>query len=1171
MTTTASRVTTAAPDPAVSERLAAAAPDLHRMIETVMTEYADRPAAAVRARRVVTDETGRRRTEPIADVVTLTYADLWSRAGVLARHLVDHVAPGGVLATLGFASSDYVVAELATVRLGAVALPLQTGASVDRLVDIAAEAGPTALVVDSEHLRTAAALATRSDIAAVVVMNHDARVDDDLDRLAEARAAVPDGVEVVPLVDVLGRAAGEDAPTVDLPTLTPDPERLAALVYTSGSTGTPKGAMHTDALVARQWAANLLDGTGPFGAPDAGPGPVVALDYLPMSHLAGRALVTSTLAAGGTVHFAATSDLSTLLDDFALARPTTVLLVPRVCDLVRSEADAAVDRRARETGRTADEVRAQVHADLRDRVFGGRVASAVVGTAPATPDAVATVSDVLGVPVHDMYGSTEAGHVLVDGVLMRPPVLDYRLEDVPELGYSTADRPHPRGELLLRTASLTPGYYRRADATAGVMTDDGFYRTGDVFAEIGPDRLQYVDRRKNVVKLAQGEFVALSHLDAVYAASDAVDQIHVHGDGTRSYVLAVVVPAAGRTPRDVITSLQEIARREGLASYEVPRDVVVADEPFTTANGLLSGANKQLRPAISARYADALEARYREIDGGGRDRLEALRNDVATTPTVDVVRRAAAGLLGLAEEDVAATDRFTDLGGDSLSAVSFGAILRDLFDVEVPVTAVVSPTADLAAVAESVDRARATAESGDTASTLTFESVHGTDPDEVLADDLTPERVLGSDFSAAARRAEGPRDNVRTVLVTGATGYLGRFLLLDWLERMDAVDGRVVTLVRARSAEDARRRLDATFGAIGDARGVGAGDHAVDPELMDRWTSLADRRLDIEVGDVARPRLGLSDERWDRLADDVDHIVHPAAMVNHALPYREMFSPNVGGTAEVIRLATTHHLKPVDYLSTVAVAAGVASLTEDGDVRLESPRRSLGGEYANGYATSKWAGEVLLRNTFDAVGLPVTVFRSNMILAHPRWRGQVNVPDVFTRTLASVAACSLAPRTFYAASGAERPRAHYDGLPVDFTAAAIAELGSRDRRDFRTYHVVNPHHDGISWDVVIDWLEDAGVSVDRIDDHDEWYRRFHDALSALPEPMRSHSVLPLIHAYREPTPPLDGSPIPAERFRAAVRESLAPRWSDIPHLGPDLVAKYVRDLEALGIVALQRA
>jgi len=525
------------------------------------------------------------------------------------------------------------------------------------------------------------------------------------------------------------------------------------------------------------------------------------------------------------------------------------------------------------------------------------------------------------------------------------------------------------------------------------------------------------------------------------------------------------------------------------------------------------------------------------------------------------VRRAAAGLLGLPDDDVAATDRFTDLGGDSLSAVTFGAMLRDLVDVEVPVTAVVSPTADLADVAAAIDRGRATAQSGDTDSTLTFESVHGADPDEVVADDLTPDRVLGPDFQAAARRADGPREDVRTVLVTGATGYLGRFLLLDWLERMDAVDGRVVTLVRARSAEDARRRLDATFGVTGE--------HAVDPELRDRWTDLANRRLDIEVGDVARPRLGLSDERWTRLAQDVDHIVHPAAMVNHALPYREMFSPNVGGTAEVIRLAATHHLKPVDYLSTVAVAAGVEALTEDGDIRIESPRRSLGGDYANGYATSKWAGEVLLRNTFDAVGLPVTVFRSNMILAHPRWRGQVNVPDVFTRTLASVTACSLAPRTFYSASAGERPRAHYDGLPVDFTAAAIAELGHRDRRGYRTYHVVNPHHDGISWDTVIDWLEDAGVSVERIDDHDEWYRRFHDALTALPEPMRSHSVLPLIHAYREPTPPLDGSPIPAERFRAAVRESLAPRWSDIPHLGPDLVAKYVRDLDALDIVSLQ--
>lgn len=107
--------------------------------------------------------------------------------------------------------------------------------------------------------------------------------------------------------------------------------------------------------------------------------------------------------------------------------------------------------------------------------------------------------------MHDAYGSTEAGGgLVVDNRVRRPLVIDYKLVDVPELGYRTTDTPHPRGELLLKTTTMIPGYYRRPDITAQVFDADGFYRTGDIVAEIGPDRLRYLDRRNNVLKLSQG-------------------------------------------------------------------------------------------------------------------------------------------------------------------------------------------------------------------------------------------------------------------------------------------------------------------------------------------------------------------------------------------------------------------------------------------------------------------------------------------------------------------------------------------------------------------------------------------------------------------------------------------------------------------------------------------
>ena len=144
----------------------------------------------------------------------------------------------------------------------------------------------------------------------------------------------------------------------------------------------------------------------------------------------------------------------------------------------------------------------------------------------------------------DGYGLTELGMVTRDTLIARPPVIDYKLVDVPELGYYLTDKPYPRGELLVKTATATPGYYKRPEVTAEVFDADGYYRTGDVMAEIEPDRLVYVDRRNNVLKLAQGEFVAVAHLEAVFAGASLVRQIFVYGNSERSSLLAVVVPTA---------------------------------------------------------------------------------------------------------------------------------------------------------------------------------------------------------------------------------------------------------------------------------------------------------------------------------------------------------------------------------------------------------------------------------------------------------------------------------------------------------------------------------------------------------------------------------------------------------------------------------------------------
>ncbi|MGH3632756.1 MAG: thioester reductase domain-containing protein, partial [Mycobacterium sp.] len=510
------------------------------------------------------------------------------------------------------------------------------------------------------------------------------------------------------------------------------------------------------------------------------------------------------------------------------------------------------------------------------------------------------------------------------------------------------------------------------------------------------------------------------------------------------------------------------------------------------------------------------------------------------------------------------------LGGDSLSAMRLIAAINTGLDAGLGVRAVFeAPSVRrlsqqlsryASAVEDHADDIGADRKPGATGPS--FASVHGRDTTEVHAGDLTLDKFIDTTTLDAAPTLPGASAEVRTVLLTGVTGFLGRYLALEWLERMDLVDGTLICLVRAKSDEDARRRLAKTF-------------DSGDPELLRRFQELAADRLEVIAGDKSEPNLDLDDQTWQRLADTVDLIVDPAALVNGVLPYSELFGPNVVGTAELIRLALTTKLKPYAYVSTANVGDQIepSAFTEDVDIRVISPTRANDGSYANGYGNSKWAGEVLLREANDLCGLPVAVFRCDMILADTTYVGQLNVSDLFTRMVLSVVATGIAPGSFYQLDAdGNRQRAHFDALPVEFVAEAIATLSAQVVDGFETYHVMNPHDDGIGLDEYADWLIEAGYPIQRIDDFGEWLQRFETALHALPDRQRQHSplrALPLHnsnHLHLQPAEPIRGSLAPTNRFRAAVQEAKIGPDNDIPHVSAPIIIKYVTDLQLLGLL-----
>ncbi|WP_328606797.1 carboxylic acid reductase [Amycolatopsis sp. NBC_00345] len=1132
---------------------------LPQIVQTLMDGYADRPALGQRATRLVEDpQTGRTALELLSRFDTITYRETWDRARAIATALTgDPVRPGDRVCVLGFASIDYTTIDLALIRLGAVSIPLQATAPHDRLGPIVAETGPNVLASSLDSLDDAVELVLAGpSVKRLIVFDYHPEVDDQRETFEAARTRLAEAggpVALETLATVLER--GRSLPAAPA-AVSDEPDPLALLIYTSGSTGSPKGAMYPERLVANFWRRSAAWLPGVRGS--SGAAPSIVLGFMPMSHLMGRVILYTALRNGGTAYFAAKSDLSTLLEDLALVRPTALDFVPRIWEMLFQHFQSQLHRRAAD-GLDAATLEAEVVADMRQNVLGGRFLSALTGSAPISPELRAWVESLTDLHVMNAYGATEIGMVLRDGLVSRPPVIEYKLVDVPDLGYFTTDRPHPRGELAVKSVNVFGGYYNRPEVTAGVFDADGFYHTGDIVTETEPDHLAYLDRRNFVLKLSQGEFVTVSRLEAVFAESPLVSQIYVYGNSARTYLLAIVVPtedALASTGGDALKSsisrsLRDIAKTAALQSYEIPRDFLVETTPFSLENGLLTDIRKLARPKLKERYAPRLEQLYQDLAEAETDELQTLRQGGADRPVLETIIQAVGALLGTSADELRPESRFTELGGDSLSGLTFANLLRDIFGVEVSAGVLVSPANDLRSIAAHIEKLRAPG-----AKRPTFTAVHGQNTTEIRAADLTLDKFLDAEILAAAPNLPSAGPEARTVLLTGATGFLGRYLALEWLERLSIVDGKLICLVRAKDDAAARQRLDETF-------------DSGDPELLAHYRSLADGHLEVLAADKGEPNLGLDQAVWQRLADTVDLIVDPAAMVNHVLGYDQLFGPNVVGTAELIRLALTSRLKPYTYVSTLGVGDGIepSAFTEKADIREASPVRKSRDSYANGYADSKWAGEVLLREANDLCGLPVSVFRCDMIMTDTRYAGQLNVPDMFTRTMLSLAATGIAPASFYELDAdGHRQRAHYDGLPVDFIAEAITTIGTQVVTGFETYHVSNPHDDGISMDTYVDWLIEAGYRIERIPGYDAWLQRFEAAMRALPDQQRQHSLLPLLHNYQRPTPPSDTGMGSAEQFRAAVQRANIPPDKDIPHITPTVIVKYLSNLKLLGLL-----
>ncbi|MFE3638811.1 thioester reductase domain-containing protein, partial [Streptomyces sp. NPDC059168] len=334
----------------------------------------------------------------------------------------------------------------------------------------------------------------------------------------------------------------------------------------------------------------------------------------------------------------------------------------------------------------------------------------------------------------------------------------------------------------------------------------------------------------------------------------------------------------------------------------------------------------------------------------------------------------------------------------------------------------------------------------------------------------------------------------RRVLLTGATGFLGGHMLLDLLRHSDA---HVYCLVRADDEAAATERL------AGQLRGYRL-----------PWSSEIRRRITVLPGDIRRPRLGLTDERWHTLAHELDGVVGVAAAVDFLRGYRSLRGSNVLGALTLAELAATGRPKPLHHISSIAVfnEVGITSMGED------DPLAHID-RLVSGYDQSKWAAEVALRRARDH-GLVVTALRPGGIGGHTR-TGAYNPQDLSSGLISAFGRFRTVPAF-----------RHLNAAPVDWVSrVAVAAICEPDAWGF-DYNLTGVPN---TLDDVVRDMALGGMHV-RVEDWDEWRTGTLSRLEDEPVPelgflsrvLRSPTALKLCEAT------LTGPAAQAERTDALV-------------------------------------
>jgi long-chain acyl-CoA synthetase len=540
------------------------------------------------------------------------------------------VKPGDRVGVFSTNRPEWHSADFAITGAGGVTVPVYFNESPERMTYILKHAGVKVIMVAGEpQLRKL--LECRSRLP-------------DLDQIIAVDAGPDVPTECLRYDTLIATAGGAEVAAYRMRASQVLPGQLASIIYTSGTTGEPKGVMLTHTNIC----SNVTDSCVSF---DMHPGVDIALSFLPLAHIYGRTMDYVLLFGGVTLGYV--EDVNQLPQALLEVRPHILAAVPRVFEKIyarimeqgskttgarRNIFDWAMDVAKRAApwrcGLKSASPMLKAQWSLANKLVftkiragtGGNLRAVFSGGAPLSKD-LAEFFWSIGVPIYQGYGLTETSPVLTS--------------NYPDNRVGSAGKPIPNvliriaedGEILAKGPCVMQGYYKSADATREAITEDGWFRTGDI-GYLDPDNYLFItDRKKDLLKTAAGKFVAPQPIENALKTSPYILNAMVVGD-QRKFVVGLVIPnpvtVAGKLAEQGITfasnqemiaspRVQALIESEikrltaNLAQWETIKRFALLPEDFTFDNGSLTFTMKVKRRVVEQKYSEVIEQLYADV------------------------------------------------------------------------------------------------------------------------------------------------------------------------------------------------------------------------------------------------------------------------------------------------------------------------------------------------------------------------------------------------------------------------------------------------------------------------------------------------------------------------------------------------------------------------------